>query len=465
MMTLADALWLFALVTRELTVFAAFGFTIFGASDLLVDLIWIARSMWRRVYVYSRYRRADASQLVAHRPGRIAIFVPAWDEASVIGAMLRRALATIPAGNWCLYVGTYPNDPATTAAVRQIADPRVRLVTGTLPGPTTKADCLNFLWDAMCADEIRDGQAVKAVVLHDAEDVIHPGEPALYDAMIERFAMVQIPVMPLPDPSSRWIAGHYLDEFAESHGKTMVVREALGAAIPAAGVGCAFDRAMLGRIAAARGAAPFDADSLTEDYELGLRIAELGGRGAFVRLAATPGAAPVAVHAHFPDRLGDAVRQKSRWIAGIALSGWDRMGWRGGLAEIWMRLDDRRPPLAALVTLAAYAAIVMAALTTASRAVLGVPPAAPITGLAHDLLLVSAFLLAWRLMMRAWMVTLAYGPVEGLRAVPRAVVGNIIAMMAARRAIGVYLRGRRGVVTWDKTAHRFPAELSSPTTS
>ncbi|MCJ8158524.1 hypothetical protein MKI88_14025 [Sphingomonas sp. LaA6.9] len=84
----------------------------------------------------------------------------------------------------------------------------------------------------------------------------------------------------------------------------------------------------LERIAFANGGFPFDSDSLTEDYELDLRIAEYGGSGIFVRLPATPGGKPVAVRAHFPSRLADAVNQKSRWMTGIALAGWDRLGWR-----------------------------------------------------------------------------------------------------------------------------------------
>src|SRR3546814_14191460 len=36
-------------------------------------------------------------------------------------------------------------------------------------------------------------------------------------------------------------------------------------------------------------------------------------------------------------------------------SGWDRMGWRGGIAERWMRLRDRKSIIAAIATLLAYA--------------------------------------------------------------------------------------------------------------
>ena len=458
---IADSLGLIGLpglVVRELMLFAAVGFVVFGIGDFAIDLVWLVRGAWRRAFILPRVGRGDAAGLVAARPGTIAIFVPAWNEATVIGAMVRNALATLPDGDWHIQVGAYPNDPATIAAVEAIDDDRVRLTIGDRPGPTTKADCLNTLWHALLAQENRRGRRVKAIVLHDAEDVIHPNEPALFDAMIERFAMVQIPVLPLPEPRSRWVAGHYLDEFAESHGKTLVVREVLGAGIPAAGVGCAFERTMLGEIAAARGGNPFDADSLTEDYEIGLRIAERGGRAAFVRIAATPGGPLVAVRAHFPQDLGAAVRQKSRWIAGIALSGWDRMGWRGGFVETWMRLDDRRPPLAALVTLAAYAALLGNVVLATTERVMGVVLLPPLGDAMRTLIAVCSFLLVWRLAMRAWLVGRAYGPIEALRSIPRAVVGNIIAMMATRRALGVYRRARRdGVVRWDKTDHRFPA--------
>jgi hypothetical protein len=38
-----------------------------------------------------------------------------------------------------------------------------------------------------------------AVVLHDAEDVVHPLELTLFDQLIDRAGLVQLPVMPLVD--------------------------------------------------------------------------------------------------------------------------------------------------------------------------------------------------------------------------------------------------------------------------
>src|SRR3712207_9050185 len=96
--------------------------------------------------------------------------------------------------------------------------------------------------------------------------------------MVERHDLVQLPVLPLIDRHSRWIGGHYADEFAEAHGKGLVVRQALGAALPSAGVACAISRETLGRLAAARGA-PVGADSLTEDRKSGVegKRGDLGG--------------------------------------------------------------------------------------------------------------------------------------------------------------------------------------------
>ncbi len=69
-------------------------------------------------------------------------------------------------------------------------------------------------------------------------------------------------------------------------------------------------------------------------------------------------------------------------------------------------------------------------------------------------------LLLWRLAMRGAFVTRAYGWHEGLRSIPRVVVGNWIAMLAARRAVPRYWRILRdGAAQWDKTAHAFPAEV------
>jgi len=357
-MAIAEILSRFA---AELALFAGVGFLLFAVNDLLVDLIYFARRFWRGLTVYSRYRRTYASYYVFNKnPGFIAILVPAWDEATVIAPMLRATLQRLDYDNYRIFVGHYRNDPATAAAIRSVNDPRVESVEVGADGPTTKADCLDHLYDALIAHETATGSAAKAVVLHDAEDVVHRYELRIFDGLIDRAAVIQLPVLPLQDPHSRWIAGHYCDEFAEAHIKELVVREAVGAAIPLAGVGCAIARRPLAQLAAIHDGRPFAGTSMTEDYEVGLRLGALGHKTMFVRIPSDPNDRnAVSSRGHFPSTLGAAVRQKARWLGGIALSGWDRLGWIGGIGERWMRMRDRRGPLAALLLVAAYAAALL----------------------------------------------------------------------------------------------------------
>ncbi|HEY0627208.1 MAG TPA: glycosyl transferase family protein [Allosphingosinicella sp.] len=444
---------------REAALFSASGFLILGVGDLFIDAVWLVLAggllLKRRKGVEPL--RVETLPKPA-QPGRLAVFTPAWDEAGVIGTMLRHTLATFDYSDYRVYVGCYPNDAATIAEVRAIADERVRLVVGPVPGPTTKADCLNRLWEAMLADERTEGRQFKAVVLHDAEDVVHSAELRIFDALSEEYDLVQLPVVPLIHPKSLWVSGHYADEFAESHAKELVVREALGAAVPSAGVGCAFRCDALVRMAERNGGLPFDADSLTEDYELGLKLSEIGGRRTFARIAAGRGAV-VATKEYFPQTLRAAVNQKARWMTGIALSGWDRLGWRGGLAERWMRLRDRQSLLAAVLLFFGYLSFGLWVFLKVPELVTDWRPQ-PVSELLAFILLLNLAILVWRLSMRFAFVTHSYGWKQGLISLPRVAVSNVVAISAAWHAVLRYRTIRRsGRADWRKTAHAFPAEL------
>jgi bacteriophage N4 adsorption protein B len=439
---------------NELLLFAAVGFAIGGFDDVIVDGLWIGRTAWRRARVYRYFERTTAATLKpAECPGRLIVFIPAWQEAEVIGDMLKQCLKRWEGHDYCIYVGCYPNDPPTRYTVLHMDSPYIRLVDCPHPGPTTKADCLNVIWAALISDEKAKNFAAKAIVLHDAEDLVHRDELTLYQSLIERFDMLQIPVEPLPNPASRWIAGHYLDEFAEAHGKDMIVREAIGSSLPSAGVGCAISRAALARLALLQGGRPFDTGSLTEDYELGLKLSAMGYKSAFVRLPAANSAGLVAVKAHFPAFLDDAVRQKTRWILGIALAGWDRMGWHGGLVERWMRLRDRRAIISALVLSCGYGVLVLFVLAVMT----GNPPP-KLVGAASALIPLCLVFFVWRALVRFTCVARLYGWKQGFLSLPRVIIGNMIAMMAARRAVAQYLRYLKSdALVWDKTRHAFPS--------
>lgn len=442
---------------RELTLFAATGFVIGAFDELLVDLIWIARAGWRRIFVYRRFEALTADKLEyridAHR---FAVFIPAWDEAAVIGPMLDAARRAYALDNVHIFVGCYPNDVPTIEIVRRREDHKLCLVETGMDGPTTKAHCLNQLYEALKVREARSNVRFDGVILHDAEDIISASEARIFDRLVDRFGMIQLPVVPLPDAESRWISGHYCDEFAEAHAKTQVVREALGAALPAAGVGCMIRRDVLDAVAGDPETGPFAEGSLTEDYELGLRLGGYGFKSAFVRIPDGGRFGIVATQALFPATFGAAICQKARWMTGIGLAGWDRLGWGRGWAENWMRLRDRRGIVAAVILCAAYAAALLFVLLQLVSLFTDVPfpRFGPWIGVMIQL---NTVMLAWRLVCRAIFVTRIYGWREGLRSIPRSIVANIVSIAAARRAVFRYLSMLRlGRIEWDKTSHKFP---------
>jgi adsorption protein B len=449
--------WLVYGAGHELMLFASVGILLIGLDDLLFDALWLATGREQSA------RRPATSRI----EGTIAIFLPAWKEAAVLPATLQRALAAWDGEDFRLYVGCYPNDAATLFAVSPLIarDPRLRLVIGAGDGPTTKGDNLNRLWAALGEDERAEGRRFAGIVLHDAEDHVHYDELALYRRCLGSYAMVQIPVVPIFDRGTQWVAGHYGDEFAEAHGKELALRSRLGLPIPSAGVGCAMTRNAVALLAIERGGEPFRAASLTEDYEVGMLMARYGLDACFVDVAG-PGGHRVVSRGNFPDRIEDAVKQKSRWIAGIALAGWDHLGWLGlgregsGLDASrvwlarWMLWRDRRAPLTAIILLAAYAALIVAALGSTGQLFLGWR-AAPVDDGLSLLLGLNATLLLWRLGMRGHFTARCYGWRQGLLSVPRAFVANVIAILAARRAVALYWRMlRSGRVVWDKTEHR-----------
>ncbi len=449
------------LVEHELLLFAAFWFIVSALDEFAIDMSWL----WLRLTGRASEPRVVQADESLPLDGPAAVLVPAWQEADVIGAMIGHTLSAWPQAGLTLYVGCYCNDPETIAGAAKAAanDRRVRLVIVDRPGPTTKADCLNRLYAALARDEERGNFRFKSIILHDAEDMVHPAALSAIDRALGKVDFVQLPVRPEPQQNSRWIAGHYADEFTEAHAKSLVVRDALGAAIPAAGVGCGFSREVLASLARERehevGDGPFAADCLTEDYELGLLVSRGGGRSRFLRLRDHLGEL-VATRAFFPGRLDDAVRQKSRWIHGIAFQGWDRLGWKGGPVDLWMALRDRRGPLTAVVLAAAYGLLVIEAVLAVAR-LSGWLDAIVLSPVLKTMLAISFAAFVWRSLWRFGFTAREYGLAEGFSAVLRIPVANIIAIMAGRRALFAYIRTLRGSrIIWDKTEHsQHPAAL------
>lgn len=448
-----------------------------GLDDLFIDLVYWSRRAWRACTVYRHCPRMDYRRLHDHEEKPLAIMVPAWQETGVIGPMAELAATTLDYENYHIFVGTYPNDEDTQRDVDAVCArfPNVHKVVCARPGPTSKADCLNNVLDAILRFESRARLEFAGFILHDAEDVLSPMELRLFNFLVERKDLIQIPVYPFQRQWANFTSLHYLDEFAELHGKDVPVREALAGQVPSAGVGTCFSRrAVIALIEDGNGIA-FDVQSLTEDYDIGLRLKERGMREIFVRFpvvephgerprfgASRRESSVVCVREYFPDRLRTAVRQKSRWIIGIVYQGYRTHGWTGKPVLDYFLWRDRKGALNNFVSFAAMLILIqLVALWVVQLAWPSAPRFLSIfTGgpWFHVLLMANLLLMANRMVQRVVFVSGYYGIAQGLMSIPRLLWGNLINFLANCRAIAQIVRtGDPRRVAWDKTTHDFPS--------
>ncbi len=448
-----------------------------GIDDLFIDVVYWTRRLWRACTVYRKNEHLSYKELYKPEEKALAIMVPAWNETGVIGNMASLAANTLDYENYHIFVGTYPNDPDTQRDVDEVCAlfPNVHKVVCARPGPTSKADCLNNILDAILQFERHAKFSFSGFILHDAEDVISPMELRLFNYLVARKDLIQIPVYPFERKWTHFTSLSYLDEFSELHGKDVPVREALAGQVPSAGVGTCFSRrAVLALMADGDGIA-FDEQSLTEDYDIGFRLRQKGMEEIFCRFPIInedkPASAPfgqrartanvICVREYFPDTYATAVRQKSRWIIGIVFQGFKTHRWSNNAILNYFLWRDRKGAIANFLSFAAM--LVMLQLLALMAYQHTVEDAWQFLSIfvggtwLSALLWINFFLMSNRMMQRIIFVTAYYGLLQGLMAIPRLFWGNLINFMANWRAIRqVIQHGDPRRVAWDKTTHDFP---------
>ena len=462
------------------TIVVAVLILISSLDDLFIDLWYWSRRLFRKFTVDRKYRPLTAEQLMARDEQPLAIMVPAWLEYDVIAPMIENMVSTLDYQNYVVFVGTYINDQRTIDEVERMRRRYKQLHRVEVPhaGPTCKADCLNWVIQAIFLYEETHGTTFAGVVLHDSEDVLHPLELRLFNYLLPRKDMIQLPVVSLERNWYEWVAGTYMDEFAEWHGKDLVVRESMTDTVPSAGVGTCFSHRALRVLAGETQNQPFNTDSLTEDYDVGARLAKVGMNAIFVRFPVqfrvlrkswfrkpyeSTLKMPLCVREFFPDTFRTAFRQKARWTLGIGLQGWEQMGWNGSLANRYLLFRDRKGVVTAFVSILAYVILVqLVALIILRQSGLwdvSFPTPFEANGWIKYLLIANGIALGWRILHRCYFTTVLYGWQHGLLSIPRMVVGNFVNFMAASRAWRMFLVGKvlNRKLVWDKTMHDFPS--------
>ena len=471
---------------------ALYGLTIFvnllvflsSVDDTFIDAYFWTRALFRRLTIERRFPQLRLEGLHGEVERPFVIMVPAWKEFEVIAKMIENANATLDYRNFHIFVGTYANDGETQAEVNRMARRyrNVHRVEVPHPGPTCKADCLNAIVGAIFEHERQAGSTFAGFVIHDSEDVIHPLELKVFNHLVDRKDLIQLPVLSLEREWTQWVAGTYQDDFAEWHSKDLVVRESMTDLVPCAGTGMCYSRRALAALSEEKDQAPFNTSTLTEDYDFSFRLEALGMKQAFVKIPLHDAAGAghleerrrvdrfnlLGVRELFPSTFRTAYRQRARWILGIGLQGWETIGWKGDLKSRYFMFRDRKGLLTSLVTILGYflflgfAAIYVAG--SFGQAVPEVPPSLKPDWWLWQLMQVNACFMLNRVVQRFFFVRRLYGTAHGLLSIPRIFVSNLLNFAATMRAwrlyIGHLITGRP--LAWDKTAHAYPTTSALP---
>lgn len=453
-----------------------------SVDDLLIDLWYWGRRIYRTFTVERTYRPLTAAQLRERTEQPLAIMVPAWLEYDVIAPMIENMVSILEYRNYVIFIGTYLNDLETIGEVERMQRRYKQLhrVEVPHPGPTCKADCLNWIVKNIFVHERESGIEFAGVVLHDSEDVLHPLELKLFNYLLPRKDMIQLPVASLEREWFELVAGTYMDEFAESHAKDMVVRESVSGVVPSAGVGTCFSRRAVQALITSTHDMPFNTDSLTEDYDVGNRLAQLGMQSIFAvfpvkfrvkrkKLFRADSEReltidmPLCVREYFPDTFRLAYRQKARWVLGIGLQSWEQLRLQGPLVARYLMLRDRKSIVTAFISIMAYLLVLQFVLFHVGS-VTGLwrpyyPPLFSDRGWWRTVIILNACFLVIRAGHRVYFTSALYGWEHGLMSLPRMVVSNFVNFMAVARAWRMYLsylfKGTQ--LAWDKTMHEFPS--------
>lgn len=439
------------------------GLLISGVDDLVPSFICLWFKYVRRLHA----RYVPAPEIARER--KIAIFVPCWNESAVIASMVRHNISAIRYRNYDIFLGVYPNDRATRQAAQHLSETfrNVHVAVCPNPGPTSKADCLNSIYRRMATYEEEHTVYFDTVLLHDAEDLIHPDALAVISRERTRNAMVQVPVLPLPTSPSELTHGCYCDDFAEYQSVDMRARQFSRSFIPSCGVGTGFGRHILQQLAEERDGLIFDPASLTEDYEAGVYVFNAGFRQRFVPLKAdVRGFA--ATREYFPRGIRAAIRQRTRWVTGIALQSWARDGWRGSISTKYWFWRDRKGlltnPLSLFTNL-----LFLAGVADWIAAFIGHRPwqFAVANPTLIRLCWLSTALQCLRLAMRMYFTGRIYGPALAWAVPFRFFHGNFINCCASLGALWQFANSQlsKRPLRWLKTDHSYPNRNSLATQS
>lgn len=227
-----------------------------------------------------------------------SVIVPLFREAEVVPGLiesLRRL--DYPVAKLDILIVTESVDAETQAALRAVAlPPHMRVLVVPDVAPRTKPKALNYA--------LRQSHGA-FVVIYDAEDDPQPDQLRRAQRMFhdgpDNLLCVQ-GRLAMYNSRPGWIAHQFMLEYAALFDAMLPALVRLGLPVPLGGTSNHFPRAALDALGG------WDSWNVTEDADLGVRIARLGGKIAVL---------DSTTYEEAPDRLSIWIPQRTRWMKGF----------------------------------------------------------------------------------------------------------------------------------------------------
>lgn len=439
------------LYVEAIFVLIVIALAIFSIDDLFIDLFALFHGVGPK--------NISMHALQSAREKNIAIMIANWQEEDVLEQMIVGNNQSILYSHHHFFLGVYPNDTKTLAIAQNLSGrySNVHYIINSKNGPTSKGQMMNELMAEILRREETLQFQFDLFVIHDSEDIIHPLSLKLYNKESEDLDFIQIPIFSLDRRLSQFVAGTYMDEFSETHTKELLIRHAMGAAIPSAGVGTCVNRRVVEAMFQKNQGCFLHPDSLTEDYILGLQSHLAGFRCGFVCKSVVGLAGKehiIATKEFFPEGFQQSIRQKTRWTVGIVFQGWRILGWTNSFVDNYFLMRDRRGPLNSLVTLVAMICVIGALFLPRIITDLYTTPIAYIL-----MLNVAGFVIrAFQRIRHHGIVYSTYPILVIMLRWPVAIVIN--ALSSVRAGYQFYLSiFKNQKIAWSKTKHKLPKDF------
>jgi adsorption protein B len=158
----------------------------------------------------------------------------------------------------------------------------------------------------------------------------------------------------------------------------------------------------------------------------------------------------MATREYFPHTLRTAIRQRTRWVTGIALQTWDRHGWSGSFVQKYWLWRDRKGLLGNPASLATNLLFFYGV----GRALMGEPLPGNAT------MAVCALIGLYRLAYRMACVWRIYGFALAATVPVRVLIGNYINTVATFSAMRRFWTAKLlgAPLVWLKTEHAYPKQ-------